>query len=319
MAKSSQKKHAVLLGGAGFIGSELINALSKDNWRLTVVTKRPHRHRNLLVVPALKMLEAGDLSSEALTNMISESDTVVNLIGILNQSRGASFAEVHGALPERIANACLKGNARRLIHVSALGADASGPSEYLKSRAQGERAVLSAMDEGLDSIIIRPSIVFGPGDSSSRLFQQMLSMAPLLFPLVVPNASVQPVYVGDVVRCIKHAIVAEVPELGSFDIAGPKTYTLREFVSLIDQFSGMHHRIIGLGPFVSKVMASFAQFAPGKPLTPDNLLSLQAPATVRNNMPAPYGIQSTRFESVAPAWLGPRFTEFDSFRTQAGR
>lgn len=315
----SHSKHTVLLGGAGFIGSHLINALSRGGWTMTVVTKHPHRHRSLLVIPSLKMVETGDLSSDYIGSLISESDTVVNLIGILNQSRIDTFAEIHASLPGRIAEACLQRKARRLVNISALGSDVNAPSQYLKSRAQGEQAVQSVMDKGLECTIIRPSIVFGPRDSFSRMFHQMLSMSPVFFPLILPKVQVQPVYVEDVVRCIAHAIDVKFTDQGSFDVAGPEIFTLREFVSLIDRLGGMRHKIVGLSPVLSKLLASFAQFAPGKPLTPDNLRSLQASVAVGEGIPEPYGVQPTRFESVAGEWLSPQIDQFNQIRTQAGR
>ena len=286
---------------------------------MTVVTKHPHRHRDLLVVPSLKMVETGDLSSDYISSLISESDTVVNLIGILNQSRTDTFTEIHASLPGKIAAACLQRKARRLVNISALGSDVNATSQYLKSRAQGEQAVQSVIEKGLECTIIRPSIVFGPRDSFSRMFHQMLSMSPVFFPLILPKVRVQPVYVGDVVRCIAHAINVKFTDQGSFDVVGPDIFTLREFVSLIDRLGGMRHRIVGLSPGLSKLLASFAQFAPGKPLTPDNVRSLQSTAVVGEGMPEPYGVQSTRFESVAGEWLSPQIDQFDQFRTQAGR
>ena len=312
-------KHAVLFGGAGFIGSELINALSNDNWRITVVTRRPHRHRNLLVVPQLKMVEAGDLSDDLINDLIGPADTVINLVGILNETRKASFTETHTLLPARIAQQSLQQKARKLIHLSALGGAVEAPSDYLKSRGHGEAAIQAIAQQGLDCTILRPSIVFGPGDSFSKMFRQMLSMTPLIFPLVAPNARVQPVYVKDVVRCIVHAIDAPIGESGSFDIAGPKAYTLQDMIRLIDEFSGMHHKIIGLGPSLSRLLAFVAQFAPNKPLTPDNLRSLEVVSEVREDTPAPYGIQPTRFEAVAASWLSRHRGPLDEFRRHAGR
>jgi len=116
-----------------------------------------------------------------------------------------------------------------------------------------------------------------------------------------------------------HAIIEPLSQSGSFDVAGPQIYSLGEFIQLIDQFSGMRHRIIPLGPTLSRIMAGVAQFAPGQPLTPDNLLSLQAPGTVRDDTPAPYGIQPTRFEAVAESWLSHQYNRMDRYRMQAGR
>jgi len=145
----SISRHAVLFGGAGFIGTELIKALSADHWHITVVTKRPHRHRNLLVIPNLKMVAANQLSESAIEALIGESDTVVNLIGILNQSQAETFAELQTHLPERSARVALRNKARRLVNFSGLGAAVDAPSQYLKSRGRGEQEVLSIAQLGL--------------------------------------------------------------------------------------------------------------------------------------------------------------------------
>ena len=114
----------------------------------------PPSTRNLLVVPSLKMVETGDLSSDYIGSLISESDTVINLIGILNQSRTDTFTEIHASLPGKIAEACLQRKARRLVNISALGSDVNATSQYLKSRAQGEQAVQSVIEKGLECTII---------------------------------------------------------------------------------------------------------------------------------------------------------------------
>ena len=312
-------KHAVLFGGAGFIGTELATALARENWQVTVVTRYPHRHRNLQLVPSLRLVEAKKLSLATIASLVGPGDTVVNLVGILHQSRSASFSAVHVELPKQIAEICLQNKVRRLIHISALGADINSSSRYLASRGQGENALQAALRQGLDSTIIRPSIVFGPEDSFSRMFARLLSMTPGFFPLICPNSMVQPVYVKDLVTCIVHAIDTENLQHSSFDVAGPERVTLKEFVRKIDYLSGMNHRIIGLGPFVSKFAAFFAQFAPGKPLTLDNIRSLNSPNEIRANTPKPYGVQKTHFDTVAADWLSSEPSQFDRFRTEAGR
>ncbi len=316
---ASNSKRAVLFGGAGFIGSHLAVSLSQDGWQTTIITKHPHRHRELLVIPSLKFIAAGDLSDEFIASQIHASDTVVNLIGILNQNRSATFADLHVRLPQRIAETCLRNQARRLISISALGGAVDAPSQYLQSRGQGERELQTVMQNGLNCTIIRPSIVFGPGDSFSRMFHQLLSISPLIFPLIMPDAVIQPVYVKDVVRCIVHAMNVRTPDRGSFDVAGPDVFSLREFIALIDRMAGMRHRIVGLNQALSRLLASIAQYAPGRPLTPDNILSLQVPNSLTADVPPPYGAQSTKFESVANTWLGGQNTQYDRFRTQAGR
>ena len=137
--------------------------------------------------------------------------------------------------------------------------------------------------------------------------------------LISPDAQMQPVYVGDVVNCIVHAVSQQKLVCNSCDIAGPEVFTLCELVSLIDRMCGGRHKIIGLNRTLSLAVATLTQFLPGKPLTPDNLLSLQVPNVILGENPKPFGIQSARFEDAAKEWLDPQADRFDAYRAQAGR
>ena len=317
--RATHPKHAVIFGGTGFVGRNLVTALVGMNWKITIITRRLHRHRDLLVIPTVKLVEADNLSSEFIAEQLHEADTVVNLVGILNESGKNSFDAVHALLPKDIAEACLVKKVRRLIHISSLNAHVDAPSAYLQSKGRGEQSVSAAIDQGLDCLIIRPSVIFGADDSFTRQFEKLLKMAKGLFMLISPDSKMQPVFVGDVVNCIVHAASQQKLVCNACDIAGPEIFTLYELVSLIDRMCGGRHKIIGLNHTLSLPVATLAQYLPGKPLTPDNLLSLQVPNVILGDFPAPFGIQSVRFEDAAKAWLGPQTDPRDAYRAQAGR
>ena len=317
--RTTHPKHAVIFGGSGFVGRSLVTALVRLNWEITIITRRLHRHRDLLVIPTVKLIEADNLSRKFIADQLHEADTVVNLVGILNETRLNSFDAVHARLPKDIAEACLAKKVRRLIHISSLGAHVNAPSVYLQSKGRGEHAVSAALEQGLDCIVMRPSVIFGADDSFTRQFEKLLNMAKGFFMLISPNSQMQPVYVGDVVNCIVYAASQQKLVCNTCDIAGPEIFTLYELVSLIDRMCGGRHKIIGLNRTLSLAVATLAQFLPGKPLTPDNLLSLQIPNVILSENPKPFGIQSARFEDTAKEWLGPQADRFDAYRTQAGR
>ncbi len=312
-------RHAVLFGGSGFVGRQLAKTLSNDGWSIDITTRRPHRHRDLLVIPSLKLKQIKQLTPKSITALINEGDTIVNLVGILNESKQSTFEDVHALLPQQIANACIEQKAHRLIHVSSLGADIEAPSAYLRTKGKGEQAVFAASNQGLDSIVIRPSVIFGRHDSFTNQFARLLKTSFGFFLVVAPDSKLQPVYVRDVVNGVSHAMNARETFCKSCDLAGPDVYSLKELIETIDQCIGRRHKMIPLNATYSKLLAKILQFAPGKPLTPDNLLSLTVPNVIDKKFPAPYGIQTGRLEEIAKNWLTPQSDRFDSYRAKAGR
>lgn len=312
-------KQAILFGGSGFVGRYLTKSLTSSGWSVNVVTRRPHRHRDLLVMPTLKLMQIEEFTNDSVASLMEEGDTVVNLIGILNESKRNSFERIHAQLPKSIAEACIEKQVRRFIHVSSLGAHAEAPSAYLRSKGKAEEEIQKAVSQGLDAIVLRPSVIFGRHDSFTNQFASLLKMAFGFFLVVSPESKLQPVYVRDVVHCIQHAMEARETSRSSCDLAGPDVYTMKELIQLIDRMIDRRHRMIPLSASLSRLLAAFLQFAPGKPLTPDNLLSLQVENTIDKEFPTPYGIQPNRFEDVAENWLNPQSKPFDVYRAKAGR
>ncbi len=319
VVSASHKKHAVIFGGSGFVGHNLIPPLVRNGWTISVVTRRPHRHRDLLVFPGLQMIECRDFSRQSIEAFVRRGDTVVNLVGILNASRGNSFDRLHSQLPADIAHACLIKNARRLVHIGSIGADVSAPSQYLRSKGSGQQAVVDAASEGLDCIVIRPSIIFGADDSFSQKFAQLLRISKWIFPLVCPDAKMQPVFIDDVVGGIMHAMAAQTLNAQVVDIAGPQILTLYQVVDIINSLCGTRLRIIGLNNSLSMAVGAIAQFAPGQPISADNIRSLQIPNVLESDFPEPFGMQTRSFEETAKSWLARQQDPFNALRTHAGR
>ncbi|MEO5703230.1 MAG: complex I NDUFA9 subunit family protein, partial [Gammaproteobacteria bacterium] len=185
-----------LLGGTGFVGHHLIRQLTESGYRLRILTRRRERNRDLLVLPNVDLVEADIQDEQVLTRQFMGCDAVINLVGILNEkgSNGSGFRRAHVELPRKILQACLASGVTRVLHMSALNADADkGSSHYLRSKGAGEDLLHSM--QGLRVTSFRPSVIFGPGDSFFNRFATLLKLSPLFFPLACPNARFAPVYV----------------------------------------------------------------------------------------------------------------------------
>ena len=294
-----------LLGGTGFVGHALCARLSERGHRVRVLTRHRERHRDLLVLPTVQVIE-GDVHNPAFQHrQFKDCDTVINLVGILNEKgrSGRGFARAHADLPEKIAQACRQTGVKRLLHMSALHAAHDAPSHYLRTKASGEDAAHHAATPDFHVTSFRPSVIFGPGDSFLNRFAQLLRLSPLVFPLACPNARFQPVYVGDVARAFVEALDNHQTFGERYDLCGPKVYTLHELVTYVAQQLGLRTCIIGLNDRLSWLQAALLEFVPGKPFSLDNYRSLKIDSVCDKGFPEVFGIQPASLEEVAPTYL----------------
>jgi len=295
-----------LLGGTGFVGRALAGRLTEAGHALRILTRRRDRHRDLLVLPSTVLVQGDVHDSTFLREQFGGVDTVINLVGILNEhGTRASFARVHAELPAKVAQACRERGVPRLLHMSALNADPMAPSRYLRTKAQGEAMVREVADVGVT--VFRPSVIFGARDSFTNRFAQLLKLAPGVFPLACPHARFQPVYVDDVARAFEHAL-GERRTIGErFDLCGPRVYTLAEVVAYIARLLHLRRRIVGLNDRLSRLQAAVLEFVPGKPFSRDNYYSLQVDNVCGERAGAlatAFGITPTPLEDVVPSYLG---------------
>jgi uncharacterized protein YbjT (DUF2867 family) len=293
-----------VIGGSGFIGSELINRLVADGRNVRVATRRRENAKRLTIYP-VDVLEVNLFDPAQLDAFLRGVDAVINLAGILHSRRGepygSDFARMHVELPKKIASACAAEKIRRVIHISALGADSQGSSMYLRSKGDGERALLAA--RGLDTTIFRPSVVFGPDDAFLNTFASLQRTFPVI-PLACAKARFQPVYVRDVVQAIVNALDNAATYGKTYELGGPRVYTLAELVRLAGQAVGRDRRIYALPGFVGRLQARLFELLPGPPmLTRDNLDSMKTDNVMSGPIAPELGITSTSLEAVAPEYL----------------
>lgn len=296
-----------ILGGSGFIGRHLCALLAGEGRRLRVLSRDPERHRALRVLPGVE-LEAGDVhDARVLRRALAGCDAAVNLVGILNERRrGRDFRAVHVDLPRRLLEACGEAGVRRILHMSALHADAArGSSAYLRSKGEGEDLTHLGAGQGLRVTSFRPSVIFGPDDGFVNRFAALLRRAPGVFPLACPDARFAPVYVGDVVEALRRSLDTRAGYGARYELCGPREYTLRELVVYIAGVLGLSRRVIGLGDGLSRLQARVLEHVPGRPFTYDNYLSLQTDSVCGEPALARLGIVPTALETVVPRFLNP--------------
>ena len=299
-------KRIAILGGSGFVGRHLVAALTREGCSTRVFTRRRSRSRSLLVMPTCEIVETDVHVASNLEAHLAGCDVVVNLAGILNEHSGAGsrFRDVHAELPGKLARACRRHGIGRMLHMSALGAGADAPSEYLRTKFHGEQAAHAAEAGGIAVTSFRPSVIFGPGDSFFNRFAGLLALSPLVFPLACPEARFAPVYVGDVVQAFLAALGDETTAGQRYELCGPHTYTLRELVAYTAEVTGRRRLVVGLGDRLSRLQARVLERIPGKPFSTDNYLSTKVESVCGANGLERLGIAPRSVESIVPGYLG---------------
>ena len=307
----------LVVGGAGFIGRHVINRFVAQGYRVLVPTRRRDRARHLFLLPTVDVIETDVGDPTVLARLATGVDAVVNLAGILHESRGQTFQRVHVDLAREVIEACRAGGVRRLLHMSALHADPDAPSRYLRSKAEGEAQVAAS---GLDWTIFQPSVIFGREDSFLNLFARLARHLPVLA-LAGAKAKFQPVYVGDVAECFLAALHHDETVNQRYPLCGPKVYTLRELVRYVAELTGHPRPIIPLGGALAELQAGVLERLPGKLMTRDNLASMRKDSVCDCPFPPVFGVVPTALEAIAPTYLSPDAvrSRYASYRSQSGR
>jgi len=310
-------RQVVVLGGSGFVGRYLVGRLAAAGHRIVVPTRRREAARHLILLPTVDVVDANIHETPTLSRLVAAADVVVNLIGLLNESGRATFVRAHVDLARNVVAACRATGVDRLVHMSALGSDPAGPSQYLRTKGEAEAIVAGS---GLAWTIFRPSVIFGREDAFLNLFARLMRVLPVMA-LAAPNARFQPVFVGDVAHCLMQAIDDDRTLHARYDLCGPSVYTLRELVQYVGRVTGAERPIVPLGPALSRLQATALECLPGKLMSRDNLASMQKDNVCGCPFPAVFGIAPTPLESVAPEYLAPeaRHSAFDGFRASGGR
>lgn len=283
-------RHVVVLGGSGFVGRHLVPHLLRGDNRVTVLTRRLDA-RVRAAVPREASLREGDVHDGGfLRACLSDADAVINLTGILNErgDDGRGFQRVFVDLLDTLIDAMRATGVRRLLQMSALRAG-EGDSHYLQARGRAEQRVRAS---GLDWTLLRAAVIAGPGDGLFCRFAGLLRFAPVL-PIARAEARFQPVWVGDVAEAYARALEQPATIGHRFDLAGPEVLTLREIVELTARALGRRRHVIALSDRLGRLQAEIGEHLPGKPISRDNLRSLQLDSVTDDNGLPKLGIAPT--------------------------
>lgn len=317
-------RRILILGGTGFVGTHLATRMARRDFEITVLTRHDAQRHDLWVLPAVRVAQSDVYNDEKLAHEMQGFDAVINLVGILNEKGrdGSGFRRAHVTLTETLIRACRAAGVRRLLHMSALGAG-RGESHYLRTKGESERLVLAAGKKDLNVTVFKPSVIFGPGDGFYRRFGALARLLPVL-PLACPDARFSPVFVGNVADAFIRALDDPACFGRSFELCGPRTYTLREVVVYACDLKRTRCLIWGLPDWMARLQARVCDFVPGKPFSTDNYRSLKLDSVCSEDGLRELGIRPVSAEAVVPGYLGAtsrqhRLGAFRSRRLEGGR
>ena len=302
----------LLLGGSGFIGQSLAFELANKGCQVTIPCRRPHRHRALSVHANIQLVKSNVMDSMQLNRLCQSQDTVINLVGILHERKKNDFRKVHVDFVKALVSACNHNKVKRLLHLSALGADqARGTSLFLRSKGEGENLLHTFGQKDINVTSFQPSVVFGLNDQFINQFAGILKYAFGFFPLACANSKLTPIYVGDLVTKVINAINDTSTHGKRYPLCGPEVFTLKQILELIKVSMGFSCMIIPLGNRLSKLQALVLQRLPGKLFTMDNYRSLQTPSICDTN---DHGTTSLTQYIQTMSILFNRNKHYDDFR-----
>jgi NADH dehydrogenase len=306
---SNLESLVTVFGGSGFLGRSVVRALAKRDYRIRVAVRRPELAGHLQPggkVGQIHAVQANLRYPASVEAAMRDSHIAINLVGILAEGGAQSFDAVQGAGAAAVAKAAAAVGAR-VVHVSAIGADENSLSGYARSKAAGEKAVLSAVPS---ATILRPSILFGPEDQFTNRFAALARMSPVL-PLIGGGVTkLQPAYVGDIATAVADAVDGKTKPGATYELGGPEVLTMREVMEIILAITERRRVLVSLPFGLAKLQAMFLQFAPGPlKLTPDQVALLRSDNVVSDAAKAAgltlegLGIAADSLEAIAPQYL----------------
>lgn len=311
-----------VFGGSGFLGRQVVRQLARRDYRIRVAVRRPDLAGHLQPlgrVGQIMPVQANLRFPDSVAAAMRGAQIAINLVGILAPSGRQNFNAVHARGAGAVAEAAAAAGAR-LIHVSAIGADAASESAYARTKAEGEQAVRAAVP---DAIVFRPSVMFGPDDQFTNRFATLARMSPFL-PLVGGGATrMQPVFVGDVAQAIAAAVEGGVQAGATYELGGPEVMTMREILAFILKTIERERALVTLPFALARMQAYLLQFAPQPfTLTPDQVELLRADNVVSEAAKAAgltlegLGIVPEALAAIAPGYLW-RFRRTGQFQKKS--
>ncbi len=298
-----------VFGGSGFVGRYVVRALAQRGWRVRVAVRRPDLAVHLQplgTVGQIRPIQANLRYRASVDAAVAGADAVVNLVGILVPSGRQTFDAVQAFGARAVAEAARAAGVGRLVQMSAIGADSGSASAYARTKAAGEIAALETIP---DAVIVRPSIVFGPEDDFFNKFASMARISPVL-PLIGGGATLfQPVYAADVGEAIARLVEGAGTPGATYELGGPETLSFRDCLETVCELTGRRRLLLPIPFGAMELMAKFTDWAPGAPITRDQIELLKSDNVVSDAAVADgrtlegLGIAPRTLDAILPTYL----------------
>jgi len=269
-------KNCLIFGASGQIGRHLIRKLTKNNYKVTAVTRNLHQKAYVLKTQAnagyIDIVELNIFNESKLKNLISRADICINLIGILyEKNKGNTFENIHTIFPSLISKICKEYNVQQFIQLSALGIDDAIDSNYAKSKLEGEKNIKNNF---VNATILRPSVVYSVDDNFTTNFMTLLNRL-IIFPLYYNgDTKFMPIHCSDLTEIIYQVISKNIISK-TIECVGPETISLKDILKRLLKLTEKKRLLIPLPLFLAKLSAIFFQLFPNPLLTLDQLRLLR--------------------------------------------
>ena len=301
----NNQKIIAIFGAGGFLGKYLMRELTKLDYRIKVATRNPFIKGYLkpLGNPGqIELFKTNIFNEEDIRKVLKNSDFVINLVGILYETRKQKFNQIHSQFPLVISRLCNELDIKKLVHVSALGTKEKHSSRYMQSKLQGEKNI---QDTFKPSVILRPSVVFGPEDNFFNTFASLAQFSPALPLIGGGKTKFSPIYVGDVAKAIVKAIELNNSDCKIYELGGPENYSFKELMNILLTEIKKKRFLLPISFNVAKFQSYFLQMFPKPLLTSDQVELLKYNNIVTGDYPTlkDLGITGTTIQKILPKYI----------------
>ena len=301
----NNQKIIAIFGGGGFLGKHLMRQLTKLDYQVKVATRNPYLKGYLkpLGNPGqIELFKTNIFNPDDVKNVLRNCDYAVNLVGILNETKKQKFDQIHSQFPTLLSNLCNELKIKKLVHISALGVKEKHVSHYMQSKLQGEKNIQNIFRS---SVILRPSICFGPEDKFFNTFASLAQFSPALPLIGGGKTKFSPIYVGDVAKAIVKVLEFNNSETKIYELGGPENYSFKELMEILLAQIKKKRFLIPIPFGFAKFQSYFLQMFPKPLLTPDQVEILKYNNIVSGEYPAlkDLGISGKTINSILPKYI----------------
>tara|TARA_B100001123_G_scaffold372987_1_gene437260 strand:- start:1819 stop:2757 length:939 start_codon:yes stop_codon:yes gene_type:complete len=300
----NNQKIIAIFGGGGFIGKHLMRQLTKMDYRVKVATRNPYLKGYLkpLGNPGqIELFKTNIFDTKDVEKVLRNCDFAINLVGILYENRKQKFDEIHSKFPLLLGNLCNEFKIKKLVHVSALGVKEKHTSKYIQSKLNGEKNI---QEKFKSSVILRPSVIFGPEDKFFNTFASLAQFSPAL-PLIGGKTKFAPIYVGDVAAAIVKVLTLNNFESKIYELGGPENYSFKQLMEILLEEIKKKRFLISIPFGMAKFQSYFLQMMPNPLLTPDQVEMLKYNNVVSGEHPTlkDLGIEGKTIRSILSKYI----------------